>query len=268
MLMSRKPTMVIPEINRINILGVGVDAIDMETALKSIQRLITEQRSGYITVIPAHTVIDCQDNPTLRKVVNASHLATPDGMSVVWLMNLQGHKQVERVYGPDLFLAACQFGLRHGWRHTFYGGEEGVGSELSKKLCEKWPELEVVGAYSPPFRPLTEEESEEVVTEINASRADIVWVGLGSPKQELWMAEHLGRINAPVMIGVGAAFDFLSGVKSQAPVWIQRSGLEWLFRLATEPKRLWPRYRKYPKFVMLVLLQLLNMREFPMESDH
>jgi N-acetylglucosaminyldiphosphoundecaprenol N-acetyl-beta-D-mannosaminyltransferase len=170
------------------------------------------------------------------------------------------------VYGPDLLLEACRFGLSLGWRHFFYGGEAGVAAALAAKLAGQYPGLRIAGIYSPPFRPLTEVEDQEVLRLINDSGADIVWVGLGSPKQEYWMAEHLGKLHAPVMIGVGAAFDFLSGQKPQAPRWIQRSGLEWLFRLATEPRRLWPRYRQYPKFVLLALGQLLGLEHYPIEE--
>jgi len=133
---------------------------------------------------------------------------------------------------------------------------------LAQRLKKDFPEIKIVGSYSPPFRELTAEEDQTIVENIERSGVDIVWVGLSSPKQEYWMAEHLGKINAPVMIGVGAAFDFLSGNKPQAPRWIQRSGFEWLFRLANEPERLWPRYRQYPRFVWLILLQLIGLKIF------
>jgi N-acetylglucosaminyldiphosphoundecaprenol N-acetyl-beta-D-mannosaminyltransferase len=257
--------MTFPEIERANILGVGVDAIKMETAVRYIQRMIDEKDNGYISVVPAHTVMECQHDEDLRNIVNRGTLATPDGMSIVWLMKLRGFAQVERVYGPDLLLAAGRFGLSYGWRHFFYGGLAGVGQELSVKLQARLPGLKVAGIHSPPFRPLEEDEDERIISEINASKADIIWVGLSSPKQEFWMADHLGKIIAPVMVGVGAAFDFLSGRKPQAPRWMQRSGFEWLFRMITEPRRLWPRYRQYPKFGLLALAQLLGIRDFPLD---
>ena len=166
-----------------------------------------------------------------------------------------------RVYGPDLVLATCQRSLTTGYRHFFYGGNDGVADLLAKRLTQKFPGLVVTGTYTPPFRPLTPEEDAEVVARINAASPEIVWVGLSTPKQEYWMAEHVGRINAPVMIGVGAAFDFHAGLKKQAPVWMRHSGLEWLFRLASEPRRLWKRYLvNNPAFISLALQEIWRAR--------
>jgi N-acetylglucosaminyldiphosphoundecaprenol N-acetyl-beta-D-mannosaminyltransferase len=166
-----------------------------------------------------------------------------------------------------LMLETCQAGLERGYRHLLFGGAEGVAAALAEALRARFPGLQIVGTHTPPFRDLTEAEDRAVVDRINDAGPDIVWVGLSTPKQERWMAAHLGRIQAPVMIGVGAAFDFLSGRKPQAPRWMQRSGLEWLFRLGTEPRRLWPRYRQYPWFVVLVLAQLLGLKKFPETTD-
>lgn len=250
---------------RDNILGVNVCAIDMGLALQAVKRWIDDSNPHYVCVTPAHSIMDAYYDEDFRRILNGSGLTTPDGMSVVWLLRLLGHKNVDRVYGPDLMLETCRFGLAHNWRHYFYGGEEGVAESLASRLTEKFDGLQIAGTHSPPFRELTDAEDQGIVETINSTNPDIVWVGLSSPKQERWMAEHLGKVEAPVMIGVGAAFDFLSGNKLQAPRWIQRSGLEWLFRLATEPKRLWPRYRQYPLFMWLVLLQMLNLREFPID---
>jgi N-acetylglucosaminyldiphosphoundecaprenol N-acetyl-beta-D-mannosaminyltransferase len=250
---------------KVNVLGVGINPISINQALEAISSWITLRRPNIICVTPAHSIMDAYHDPDLRTIINSSGLTTPDGMAIVWLMKLRGHGHVERVNGSDLMLEACRSGLPHNWRHYFYGGEEGVAETLVARFITYHPELQVAGTYTPPFRPLTPEEDEEIINTINETEADVVWVGLGAPKQERWMAEHLGKIEAPVMIGVGAAFDFLSGRKPQAPRWIQRSGFEWLFRLATEPKRLWPRYRQYPLFVWLVLLQLLGLKEFQSE---
>jgi N-acetylglucosaminyldiphosphoundecaprenol N-acetyl-beta-D-mannosaminyltransferase len=195
-----------------NILGVRVDAVDMQLVLDSINGWIDEPTYENVCVVPAHTVMDCRADPQLRRIVNASGLATPDGMSIVWLLKLQGFRDVERVYGPDLMQAACRFGLERGWRHFFYGGAGGVAAELVGRLTAEYSGLQVAGTYTPPFRQLTEEDDRHIVRAINDSGADIVWVGIGSPRQEYWMAEHLGRLQAPVMVGVGAAFDFLSGM--------------------------------------------------------
>jgi N-acetylglucosaminyldiphosphoundecaprenol N-acetyl-beta-D-mannosaminyltransferase len=189
-------------------------------------------------------------------------MTTPDGMSLVCLLRLQGFPDVDRVYGPDLMQAVCERASEAGWRIYLYGGAPGVTEQLSEKLKTQHPGLRIVGVYSPPFRDLTPEEDREIVTQINKTNPDIVWVGISSPKQDIWMSRHVESLNAPVLIGVGAAFDFLSGRKRQAPRWIQRSGFEWLFRLVSEPKRLWRRYADYPLFVLLVILQLLGIKRF------
>lgn len=259
-----------PDLSGVNlpcssVLGVRVSAIDMDRTLRVIEAWIRAEIPNYVTVTPAHVVMDAYRDQELCRIINSSGMTTPDGMSIVWLLKLQGYRDVERVYGSDLLLKACRFGLSHNWCHYFYGGGEGVAESLVARLRTLYPDIEVAGTYTPPFRPLTQDEDEGVVAAINQSEADIVWVGLSSPKQERWMAGHLGRIQAPVMIGVGAAFDFVSGNKPQAPRWIRQSGFEWLFRLATEPRRLWPRYRQYPLFVWLVILQLLGLRDFSLE---
>lgn len=254
-----------PIFPRQNILGVGVSTIDLSMALELIQHLIETQEKLYICVAPAHAVMDAYNSPSSKKIMNASGLVTPDGMGIVWLLNLYGHRHVRRVYGPDLVLAVCESGVKHGYRHFLYGGEDGVASAMASRLSSKIPRLQIAGLFTPPYEPVEQDEDERIVKLINANSPDILWVGISSPRQEIWMAEHLGKINAPVMIGVGAAFDFLSGNKPQAPRWIQRSGLEWLFRLLSEPRRLWPRYRQYPKFVLLVLAQLVGLRKFPIE---
>lgn len=241
------------------ILGVQISAINMELALKQIETWLAERSSNYICVAPAHSIMECVNDPTLLPIFNGAGMVTPDGMAVVWLLKLKGHKQVSRVYGPDLLLAACEHGLTKGYRHYFYGGAPGVAEKLVEKLSERFPGLQVAGMIAPPFRSLSPEEDQDIVGQINVARADIVWVALGSPRQEIWMHSHLGKVNAPLMVGVGAAFDFLSGNKSQAPLWIQRNGLEWLFRFASEPARLWSRYRQYPKFILLAIAESLGL---------
>jgi N-acetylglucosaminyldiphosphoundecaprenol N-acetyl-beta-D-mannosaminyltransferase len=189
-------------------------------------------------------------------------LVTPDGMPLVWLSRLMGFRDVERVYGPDLMLAVCERSTARGYRHFFYGGAPGVAEKLVVRLQSRFPGLQVAGIDSPPFRHLTLQEDRAVVEHINTARPDIVWVGIGTPKQERWMAMHVGQLSAPVLIGVGAAFDFHAGLKKQAPRWMQRSGLEWSFRLMTEPRRLGRRYLiNIPWFLWSVLLQALS-RQF------
>jgi N-acetylglucosaminyldiphosphoundecaprenol N-acetyl-beta-D-mannosaminyltransferase len=247
----------------VNVLGVLVSPVSMAEAVRRVDGWIARQERNYVTVTPAHAVMDAYRDPDLRRIFNASGLTTPDGMSIVWLLRLRGHRDVERVYGPDLLLEVCRHGLEKGYRHFLFGGEEGVAETLRRKLEERFPGLQIVGTWSPPFGAITEREERSTVERINAATPDVVWVGLSTPKQERWMAAHLGRLAAPVMVGVGAAFDFLSGRKHQAPRWIQRTGLEWMFRLATEPRRLWPRYRRYPLFVLLATAQLLGLKRYP-----
>ena len=245
----------------VNILGVRVSPINMRQALDTIDTWIEQRAAHYVCVTGVHGVMESWDQPSLRDIHNAAGLVTPDGMPLVWLSRLLGHRQTDRVYGPDLMLALCEASVDRGYRHFFYGGAEDVPGRLAARLQERFPGLQVAGTYSPPFRALTPEEDADVVRMINAAQPDVVWVGLSTPKQETWMFEHQGRLEAPVMIGVGAAFDFHAGLKRQAPRWMQRSGTEWLFRLLSEPRRLWRRYLKNnPRFVFLILLQLLGLR--------
>ena len=245
-----------------NILGVKINAIDMRDALQTIEGWIKGGESQYVCVTPIHAVMDCYLEPSLKKIFNASGMTTPDGMGIVWLLRLLGFRRTARVYGPDLMLAVCEFGLDKGWRHYFYGSTKAVSKNLIGQLQAKFPGLIIAGQYAPPFRPLAEDEKELVAAEIDQARPNVIWVGLSTPKQERWMGEFVNRLNPAVLVGVGAAFDFLSGSKPQAPRWVQRSGLEWLFRLVTEPKRLWRRYIKYPLFLILIIAQRLGLRSY------
>jgi N-acetylglucosaminyldiphosphoundecaprenol N-acetyl-beta-D-mannosaminyltransferase len=248
-------------LSRANILGIGVSAINMEMALHTIEDWIGCGEPHYICVTGVHGVMESQHDEALRGIHNAAGMVTPDGMPLVWLSRLMGFRHVERVYGPDLMLAVCQRSAEQGYRQFFYGGGPGVAEKLVCQLQMRFPALQVADFYSPPFRALSPEEDEAVVDRINAARADILWVGISTPKQERWMADHVGRLNAPVLIGVGAAFDFHAGLKKQAPRWMQKNGLEWLFRLAQEPRRLWRRYLiNNPRFLWLVMLQALGKR--------
>jgi N-acetylglucosaminyldiphosphoundecaprenol N-acetyl-beta-D-mannosaminyltransferase len=247
---------------RVNILGVHVSAVNMNQALAAVDFWIEHRQSQYVCVTPAHVVMDGYWNPEVRVWINRAGMATPDGMGIVWLLKAKGHRTVSRVYGPDLMPATCQHGLADHRRHYFYGGEPGVADALAARLSGRFPGLRVAGTFSPPFRMLTAEEDASAIRRINESEPDILWIGIGSPHQEQWMAEHLGKVKVPVMIGVGAAFDFLSGRKRHAPLWVQRSGLEWLFRLGSEPRRLWRRYAQYPLFFGLVLLQTLGITRY------
>jgi N-acetylglucosaminyldiphosphoundecaprenol N-acetyl-beta-D-mannosaminyltransferase len=239
-----------------NILGVGVSAINMDTTLHTIDGWISRGESHYVCVTGVHGVMESWRDERLRRIHNAAGLVVPDGMPLVWLSRAMGFRQVERVYGPDLMLALCERSARRGYSQFFYGGAPDVAEKLKSRLQSRFPGLQVAGIFSPPFRALSREEDCAVVERINAAAPDIVWVGISTPKQEIWMSEHRARLNAPILIGVGAAFDFNGGLKRQAPRWMQNSGLEWLFRLASEPTRLWRRYLlNNPTFLWLVLLQ-------------
>lgn len=230
------------DIPRIDVLGVRVWAQTMEQATARIAGWIARRTPTYVCVSNLHTVVASRRDPTLMHVHNAAGMVTADGMPLVWLAKLAGHRGAERVYGPDLMLALCERSVAEGWRHYLYGSSEAVLARLKANLERRFPGIAIVGSCAPPFRPMTDAEDAAAFSTIVGSGADIVWVGLGAPKQELWMADHAGRPGAPVMIGVGAAFDFLAGTKRQAPRWMQRNGLEWLFRLASEPRRLASRY--------------------------
>ena len=246
-------------ISRVDILGVGVSAINMEMALGTLEGWISRREPHYICVTPVHGVMESQRDEKLRHIQNAAGLVTPDGIPLVWFSRLKGFPHVAQVCGTDLMLAVCELSAKKGYRHYFYGGANGVAKILATRLKTRFQGLNVAGTYSPPFRPLTSQEDRGVVERINAADPHIVWIGMGVPKQEHWMAEHVGQLNAPVLIGVGAAFDFLAGSRMRAPRWMQKSGLEWFFRLMSEPRRLWRRYLiDNPWFLWLVLLQALN----------
>ncbi len=251
---------------RTNVLGVGVSAIDMAQALHEIDRWIAARDQRYMCVTTVHSIMECQQDHELRQIFSNAGLVTPDGMPLVWLSRLAGHRHVARVYGPDLMLALCERSLTKGYRHYFYGGRPGVPELLTEKLRSRFPGLQVTGLCAPPFRALNPQESDEVVETINQAQPDIVWVGLGAPKQERWMAANVGRLEAPALIGVGADFDFHAVLNPLAPLSMQRCGLEWLFRLATEPTRLWKRYLVYnPLFITYVLLQLSGLRKYSLQ---
>jgi len=243
-------------ISRVDILGVEISAVTMETAQATIKAWVNDRESHYVCVTGVHGVMESVRDPGLRQIHNESGLTVPDGMPMVWSAHWAGATDVERVSGPDLMLRLADMAAVEGWTSYFYGGAEGVADTLSERLETDFPGFRAVGAHSPPFREPTSDEDEATVAMINAARPDLVWVGLGTPKQERWMASHVDRLHAPVLLGVGAAFDFNSGLLPRAPVWMQKAGLEWLHRLRTEPRRLWKRYlRNNPAFVVRVILR-------------
>jgi N-acetylglucosaminyldiphosphoundecaprenol N-acetyl-beta-D-mannosaminyltransferase len=256
-----------PTIERVNVLGVGVSDINMTIAIGTIERWIASRQRHYVCVTGVHGVMESQQDPELRRIHNAAGMVTPDGMPLAWLLWASGHHDADRVYGPDLMVAVLARSTALGFRHFVYGSSEVTLARLQANLEARFPGVQIVGTHSPPFRPLTAREDAAVVEMINAACPDIVWVGLSTPKQERWMAAHRDRLHAPVLIGVGAALDFHAGVVRQAPRFIQRSGTEWLFRLAMEPRRLWRRYlRNNPAFLLRVAIQGLGLRRYSLES--
>ena len=233
------------------VLGVPLALTDYERTLDWIDATIAERRKGYVCVAAVHTVMVCHEDEELREAVLRSDLTVPDGQPLVWAMNALGHRLSSRVYGPDLMARACERAVGTGTRMFLYGGRnQGALVQLALNLRRRFEGVKIVGGYSPPYHALSDEEQDAVVAEINASGADIVWVGIGVPKQEKWMAAMRERLDAPVLIGVGAAFDFHAGLIPQAPNWMQAWGLEWVYRLSHEPRRLWKRYLRYnPRFV-------------------
>ena len=250
---------------RVNVLGVGISVLNLPSALAEISAAVRERRKGYICVTGVHGVMEAQDDSAFKKILNGAFLCTPDGMPMVWAGKLDGHREMTRVYGPDLMLDVCAWSETSGCKHFFYGGADGVAELLARKLKAKFPELQVVGTYTPPFRALNETEVKALQEQIRVVQPDMLWVGLSTPKQEKFMAEFLPQLDVTLMVGVGAAFDFHSGRISQAPRWMQRTGLEWFYRLCCEPRRLWKRYlRNNPLFVLNLFLQRTGLKKFPL----
>ncbi len=252
--------------NRVNVLGVGISVLNLRTALEAIAAAVRGRRRGYVCVTGVHGVMEAQNDPAFRNILNSAFLCTPDGMPMVWMGKIRGHSEMRRVYGPDLMLDVCAWSEANPCRHFFYGGAPGVAEMLVEKLKARFPKLEIAGAFTPPFRPLSADEERQFVETVRTARPDILWVGLSTPKQEKFMAEFLPKLDAILMIGVGAAFDFHSGRARQAPRWMQRSGLEWFYRLCQEPRRLAKRYFKNnPIFALKIAGQLCGLKKYPME---
>jgi len=254
------------QIDRVNILGVGVNTVNMEMALEEIEGWIAERKHNFVLNVPAHCIVECLRDDNLRKIYNRAGLVNPDGMPIAWIARWMGHRHVSQVCGPDLMLTLCERSVSKGYRHYLYGGwPPAVVEQLGSRLEEKFPGIQIVGKFAPPFRPLSDAEDAEVTAMINRANPDIVWIGLGAAKEEFWAESHLHRVTAPALIGVGAAFDFHAGIKSRAPRWMSQAGLEWFFRVLSEPRRLAPRYLKdNPVFIWNMLLQAFGREPRPL----
>jgi len=253
-----------PETKSFRVLGVRVDAVQIGDVVWRIEDWIARREGGhYIAVTGMHGVMETQHDEEFGRILEGASLVVPDGYPLVVLGRRKGFALKRRVYGPELMEAFCEETASKGYRHYFYGGAEGVAEELAKRFARRFEGMEIAGTCCPPFRALTAEEEREVCEKIRASRADVVWVGLSTPKQEKWMARMKGALGVPVILGVGAAFDFHTGRVAQAPRWMRENGMEWFFRLVSEPRRLWRRYLvKGSEFAWLVMLEQLGLKKF------
>jgi N-acetylglucosaminyldiphosphoundecaprenol N-acetyl-beta-D-mannosaminyltransferase len=244
------------------VLGVPLAITDYGRMLDWIDEMVAGAHRGFVCVCNVHTVMASREDAELRRALLTSAVNVPDGQPLVWAMNALGHRLRHRVYGPELMARACARAAETGQRFYLYGGRsQGALFQLALGLRQSYPGIQIVGGYSPPHRPLSEAEQEAIAREINGCGPDVVWVGIGVPKQEKWMAAMRERLDASVLIGVGAAFDFHAGLVPQAPPWLQRAGLEWAYRLVHEPRRLWRRYARYnPRFVAAFGRQLAEHR--------
>ena len=244
--------------NNSRILNINFDFIDHKSVLTNILEWKKLKKNSFITLTNPYSVLLCHRDEKMMQATQNADLTLPDGTGIIWAANILGHKHHGRVAGPDLMLHLCDWGCQKGLRHFFYGGAEGVADKLAQRLTEMYPGLDVAGTYCPPFSQLSDQEDEDVIRLINASNADIVWVGLGAPKQEIWMLNHLSKVNVTAMIGVGAAFNFHSGIVKRAPVFIRKWGLEWLWRFTRNPRRMWRRDLDSLVFLTKVIIQKIK----------
>lgn len=244
-----------------DVLGVHVSAIDMARALEIAEHWINGGRSGYVCVTGVHGVMEANRDSELRSILNKAVMNVPDGMPMSWVGWLQGFADIDRVFGPDLMSRLCQLSPRRGYRHFLYGGQPGIAEQLEMTLKARFSGLRIVGTFTPPFRPLDAQEERELISRVHACRPDILWVGLSTPKQEHFMARYVDRMQVPLLIGVGAAFDYHTGRIRDCSPWIKRSGLQWLHRLLQDPRRLTLRYlRNNPEFLLKIACASLRLR--------
>ena len=253
---------------RVNILGVGISPINMDSALDRMAGCLAQRRKGYVCVTGAHGILECQKNERLRAIHNRSVLTVPDGMPTVWIGWLAGRRTMRRVYGPDLMAAFATRAAKMGASHYLFGAVPETLRRLKVRLEEVNPGIRIVGWKSPPFRPLNEAERRDLIFEVGRLKPDVFWVGLSTPKQELFMGEFFDVLDVGLMVGVGAAFDLIAGRIKDAPKWMKHSGLQWLYRLWCEPRRLWRRYSYVvPVFLAKVTMQACGMRRYALVMD-
>jgi len=247
-----------------DVLGVRVSAVNMKRAVELADQWVAAGNPGYICVTGVHGVMEAQADSELRQILNHALINAPDGMPMSWIGHLQGFREMDRVFGPDFMTDMCRLSVERGYRNFLYGGKPGVAELLSETLQRRFPGLQVVGTYTPPFRNLTPEEEEEILAQVRESRPHIMWVGLSTPKQERFMAQYVDRLQAPLLVGVGAAFDYHTGRIRDCSEWIKRAGLQWLHRLMQDPRHLWRRYlRNNPAFLWHMAWQVSGLRQYP-----
>jgi len=251
---------------RANVLGVGVHAVNMDDALRIVFDAVREHRKGYVCVTGVHGVMEAQKDEVFRRALNSAMLVTPDGMPTVWMGKAQGHRDMDRVFGPEFMWNVCSDSVSRQVTHFLYGGNPGVAEQLRDNLCNSFPGLKIVGTYTPPFRPLNPDEESELIEQVSQASPDFFWVGLSTPKQERFMAAYLDKLDTRVMVGVGAAFDVHTGRIKDCDQWIKRAGLQWAHRLMQEPRRLWKRYLiNNPKFIVCAVSQLVGFSDYSFE---
>src|SRR4051794_26123915 len=226
----------------VSIIDTPISLISLDSAVAQVSSWQRDHVDRFVVFRDVHGLMRARFDLALARAHQKADMVAPDGLPIVWAAKWMGEKGVSRVCGPDFMLELCRAGVPFGWRHFFYGGAEGIAEAAANNLSRKYPDLIVAGTATPPFRALTAAEDEQICALIRSADPDFIWVGLGTPKQELWMAEHRGRLGGVTMMGVGAAFDIYAGLTPRAPSWMQRFGLEWAFRLYHEPRRLWKRY--------------------------
>lgn len=259
---TKKETNKLSESKRVRVVSLLVNVCDYESAIEEIVELVKQGNGGYVCFSTVHMIMESYDNRKFGGKVNSANMVIPDGMPLVWMQKLQGIREADRVRANSIMRMIFEHAEKHNLSVGFYGGNQEVIDEIQLKAKQEFPNLEIAYAYSPPFRPLTDEEDREITAEINRTKPDILFMGLGCPKQENWMSAHKDQVKA-IMLGVGASFDFYAGNIKECPEWLQKVGLEWLFRLTQEPRRLWRRYLILnPRFMWLATLQLLGFKKF------
>jgi N-acetylglucosaminyldiphosphoundecaprenol N-acetyl-beta-D-mannosaminyltransferase len=248
---------------RANVLGVGVHAVNLPLAAEMLEAAVESGRGGYVCVTGVHGIMEAQRNARFKKILDDAMLVVPDGVPTVWVGRWEGFKNMGRVFGPDLMLEYCRRSLASRQTHFLYGGKPGIAEALRENLERRFPGIRIVGTYTPPFRPLSESEKAELQERLSALAPDVLWVGLSTPKQEVFMSENIGSLNCKVMVGVGAAFDIHTGHLKDAPQWMKTAGLQWLHRLCQEPSRLWKRYLfNNSAFLLRIALQFTGIKRY------